>query len=163
MLFLKYQVFDSEDVVYTVIPAEPLRQREVVKAIFLLKTYTKRQNESEPARCLIVFPFGKNRAAVGFSNSTIQDGTESLPLLRRQNRIYLENAVKTRYEGPFKNVWNGISNLEKYLQDKGFRSITSVYCVMRTEIPVHDEEQDVILDLYAGVDKNVVLDEGQFY
>ena len=157
MLFLKHQILDMEDVVCTVIPASPLRREDFTKAVSLINANTRRRYESDPARVLIVFHSGQSQAVVGISNSEIKTKPKSHSLVQSQRWIYLESAVKTRFEGLLEQAFDGVAALERYLEEQGLRAITSVYGVFLSGVGEDEENREVILDLYIGIDKNVVL------
>ena len=156
MLFLKHQVLDLEDIVYVMMPAESLRREGIKGMVSRLERCAARCDKSERALCLIAFCAARReQIAVGISNSEIH--AEHDPLIQNQRWLYLENAVKTRFEGPLTHIEDGILSLKEYLKANDLRAATSVYGVFISGVDGQDENREVILDIYVGIDKNVQL------
>jgi len=159
MQFIKHQILDLDDIVYTMIPSANFRSEDILQAIGLLISNTKQCGNSTRMRYLIEISPDRSHTLIGVSDS-IQNNSASARLWY-QKKVHLENAVKTRYEGSFAKVSNGISKLSEYLREQNLKPATAFYTVVHTHIRTEEEIQNSISDIYIGIDKNVVL--SQYY
>lgn len=73
-----------------------------------------------------------------------------------QNKdLLLCYAIKTRHEGTFEQLKDTVSALEDYMDSNGFRAITDIYGLM-LKAPENSGDNNVMLDLYIGVDPNFI-------
>lgn len=156
MLVINHQILDLENIVYTTMPLTLLRKDAITEVVLTLDSRAVRKHSLEPVRYLIVFPFAKDHVFVGLSNSQIMSSI-AYEHIQFQTLIHLESAVRTRYEGPFEQIPHGLYNLYGYLEAKSLHAITSVYGIIISGIKDQEDNECIILDMYAGINRNIVL------
>ncbi len=71
-----------------------------------------------------------------------------------KSRLYIENAVRARYEGDFMEVWQGVEELEQYIRRQKFLQITDAYCMVLYGLDNVEDLKNTIVNIYCGVSKN---------
>ncbi len=81
---------------------------------------------------------------------TVQDPYIFKPL------FHLKHAVHARHEGNPQSLQNTLSQMLAYIQENKLTQITSVYSVNIKELKPGDSMDDMVTDLYIGVNPSVL-------
>ena len=75
--------------------------------------------------------------------------------IREKERVHLEQAVRTRHEGSLSELNASLSTITQYLKRRNLSSITPFCCKVLTGLQAPVDFQNMILDIYVGVNANV--------
>ncbi|WP_163193618.1 AraC family transcriptional regulator [Clostridium thermarum] len=73
-----------------------------------------------------------------------------------KKNFYLTNALKTTHVGNPAMLQNTYNNLNRYIQEKCVQPITSAYNVTTKDISDLSKIDEVIIDIYIGINPNIV-------
>lgn len=68
----------------------------------------------------------------------------------------LDNAVKIRHEGNPAELQNSVNELLRYISKNGLTPITQAYNVTITSVSLPHALNEVVVDVYIGVSKNIL-------
>jgi|GEM_PF-6296738 hypothetical protein len=74
-----------------------------------------------------------------------------------KQRLFIDLAIKARYEGSIEGFLNQISQIENYLELNKLTSITEYYCIIMESKMLRDNNfEEVIIDSYVGISENIL-------
>lgn len=73
-----------------------------------------------------------------------------------RERIHLEQAVKTRYEGDLFGLGESFSGMKKYLEKRRLTPITPFCCRVMAGLTEPHDTENTIIDVYIGVNVNII-------
>ena len=153
MQILEYQMLDVRNLLCCTTKFNPDSFAEALQKI----EETLKNNEITSKDTAIYLLFGNDEnQTINIHFATEKEITYPKDLFQFKERLYLVQAVKSRYEGELYDIKDSFYQIQQYMDTRKLSPITPFCCKVISGLEDSKNTGDVIVDIYVGVNGNII-------